>query len=91
MSPGFREEDKITTGDDHQVRVGLDLGQHLQAMQPWQAKGQNDQPGMGRAGVLASPAEEPQGQRPLCGGFPGFPACGNVFPQTFRTWPPTCS
>lgn len=47
-------------GDDHQVRVGLDLGQHVQAVQPGHVQVKQDQPGPGRIGVLPSTAREAQ-------------------------------
>jgi hypothetical protein len=61
MSPGFREEDKITTGMIIRSGSALISASTSKAVQPRQVEVQNDQPGTGRAGVLASPAEEPQG------------------------------
>ncbi len=47
--------------DDPQVRVSLDLGQDVQAVQAGQVQVQEDQSGPARVGVFAVLAEEPQG------------------------------
>jgi len=54
-------------GQDHdrdlaQVRVGLDLGQHLQAIHPRQVQVEQDQAGPGSAGVGGPPVQEIQGR-----------------------------